>query len=94
MQDNFGSGVSLNKAKAFLVKPKFKRSHIPWASLPLLMHHSCYATNMKQLYSLKRSGPTKHRKEHKETRDPFAIRVTVKAAYLSSVIVIMSLEAK
>jgi len=36
--------------------------------------------------------PTKHRKEHKETRNPFAIRV--KVAYLSSVIVIMSLEAK
>jgi len=27
-------------------------------------------------------------------RDPFAIRVTVRAAYLSTVIVIMSLKAK
>jgi len=42
----------------------------------------------------KLSGPTKHRKEHKGTRDPFAIRVRVRAAYLSSVIAIMSLEAK
>jgi len=38
--------------------------------------------------------PTKHRKEHKGTRDPFAIRVRVTSAYLSSVIVLMSLEAK
>jgi len=35
---------------------------------------------------------SKHRKEHKGTRDPIAIRV--RAAYLSSVIAIMSLEAK
>jgi len=32
-------------------------------------------------------GPTKHRKN---TRDPFAIRVRVRAAYLSLVIVIIS----
>jgi len=36
------------------------------------------------------SGSTKHRNEHKA---PFAIRVRVRAAYLSSVIV-MSLEVK
>jgi len=40
------------------------------------------------------SGPTKHCKEPKGTRDRFAIRVRVRAAYLSSVIVAMSLEAK
>jgi len=39
--------------------------------------------------------PTKHRKEHKRTRDPFAIRVRVtRVAYLRSVIVIMSLETE
>jgi len=40
------------------------------------------------------TGPTKHCKEHKGTRDPIAIRVRVRAAYLSSVIITMSLEAK
>jgi len=40
------------------------------------------------------TSPTKHRKEHKGIRDPFAIRVRVMAAYLSSVIVKMNLEAK
>jgi len=46
-------------------------------------------------------GPTAHitrvllnHKERKETMDPFSIRVRVRAAYLSSVIVIMILEAK
>jgi len=40
------------------------------------------------------TDPTKHCKEHKGTRVPSAIRVRVRAAYLSSVIVIMSLEEK
>jgi len=36
----------------------------------------------------------KNTREQGITKDPFAIRVRVRAAYLSSVIAIMSLEAK
>jgi len=52
---------------------------------------------LPQNYSFS-TGPilntAKNAREQGTTRDPFAIRVRVRAACLSSVIVIMSLEAK
>jgi len=57
-------------------------------------HHALFLLAAAECKKYALFGPTKYRKEHKETRDPFAIRVRVRVAYLSSVIAIMSLEAK
>jgi len=51
-------------------------------------------TIITQFYPVLLLNTAKNTREQGTTRDPFTIRVRVRAAYLSSVIVLMSLEAK